>query len=406
MFNLMLDSSIGENVANALSSMSLWNAVVKSVLIILIGFCFTKLKILPEGTSKVLTKVVMSICLPCLAFSSFMTSISKETFNSALTAFIYGFVVYIAFIFLAKLIFLWEKDKDKRLVMEVLFVFGSTTFFGQPLIQAVFSSAYNDSSMFNVAYRVFLYSYAYYVICQRPSANVQQEEVSSEQEGDKPQEEKKKVDIVKILKQIFVNPIIIATFLGFILWSLQLVGDTSDATQWWVVKVNDSTGAFWNIKVSLPPLYQTMSTLGSLSSPLVWIAIGCTLGKVSFKEAAGDKDVWIYTFIKIVGAPVLNFGLLALINLIPGIDISFNVVAATTLMWATPPATVAITYCINSNKHAGFASSCSLIATLVAVCFIPIYIILLTVIQSAGYFSVAGDTQAVSSMISNLLSIL
>lgn len=408
MFNLMLDSSIGDNVVSALSSMSLWNAVVKSVLIILIGFCFTKLKILPEGTSKVLTKVVMSICLPCLAFSSFMTSISADTFNSALTAFIYGFVVYIAFIFLAKLLFIWVKDKDKKLVMEVLFVFGSTTFFGQPLIQAVFPTAYNDSSMFNVAYRVFLYSYAYYVICQRPSANASVQEENKEEDNssnEQVQPEKKKVDVVKILKQIFVNPIIIATFLGFILWSLQLVGDTSDASQWWVVTVNNSTGAFWNIKVSLPPLYQTMNTLGSLSSPLVWIAIGCTLGKVSFKQAAGDKDVWIYTFIKIVGAPVLNFALLALINLIPGINISFNVVAATTLMWATPPATVAITYCINANKHAGFASSCSLIGTLVAVCFIPVYIIVLTVIQSTGYFGVS-DTQALSNIVSNLVSIL
>ena len=124
-----------------------------------------------------------------------------------------------------------------------------------------------------------------------------------------------------------------------------------------------------------------------LSSPLVWIAIGCTLGKVSFKDAAKDKDVWIFTFIRVLGAPILNFGFLLLINLIPGINVTFNTLAATTLMWAVPPATVAITYCINSNKESTFASSCSLIGTLVSVCFIPVYMILLTVIQSAGIFA-------------------
>lgn len=370
-------AGIGENIASALSSMSLWVAVAKSVFIILIGFIFTKTKTLPENTGKILTKLVMTICLPCLAFGSFMTSISQESFVSCIVSFVYGFVVYIAFIFLAKLIFKWVKDPTRRKVMEILFVFGSTTFFGQPLIKAVFPGAFNDSSMFNIAYRVFLYSYAYYAICQSKD----DENTSAA-----------KPTVKDILKRIFVNPIIIATFAGFILWSLQLIGDSSDASNWWVVTVNNtsggtSTGAFWNLSVSTPWLYQTINTLGGLSSPLVWIAIGCTLGKVSFKDAAKDKDVWLFTFIRVLGAPILNFGFLLLINLIPGINVTFNTLAATTLMWAVPPATVAITYCINSNKESTFASSCSLIGTLVSVCFIPVYMILLTVIQSAGIFA-------------------
>lgn len=369
-------NDIGTNVAGALSSMNLWIAICKSVFIILLGFCLTKLKLLPDGTGKVLTKVVMLICLPCLAFSSFMTNITRENFNSALFSFIYGFVVYILFIFLAKLLFIWVKDKDRRKVLEILFVFGSTTFFGQPLIKAVFADAYNDSSLFNVAYRVFLYSYAFYAICGNNSEATEEGKKTFNWATIKP-----------ILKKIFVNPIIIATFVGFILWSLQLVGDTSDASQWWVVKVGDSTGAFWNISVSAPWLYQTMNTLGGLSSPLVWIAIGCTLGKVSFKQAASDKMVWIYSFIKLIAGPVLNFVLLLLINLIPGINVTFNTVAATTIMWAVPPATVAVTYCINANKDATFASSCSLIGTFVAVIFIPIYMVLLTLIQTAGIFA-------------------
>lgn len=380
MLHMILSSSIGDNVIGALSSMDLWIAVAKSVIIILLGFILTKSKVLPDGTGKILTKIVMTICLPCLAFASFMTSISQSTFESCLVSFVYGFVIYIAFIFLARVLFLWVKDPTKRKVMEILFVFGSTTFFGQPLIKAVFPDAFNDSSMFNIAYRVFLYSYAYYAICQG----------KADENGEK--EKMTWKSFCAILKKIFVNPVIIATFAGFILWSLQLVGDTSNANNWWVVTVNGvgnvpATGAFWNIKISLPPLYQTMNTLGGLSSPLVWIAIGCTLGKVSFKEAASDKSVWAYSIMKLVAAPVLNFLFLLLINLIPGINVTFNTVAATTLMWATPPATVAVTYCINSNKESTFASSCSLIGTFLAVAFIPVYMILLTVIQNAGIFA-------------------
>lgn len=368
-----LSSSIGDNVISALSSNGLWTAVCKSVIIILIGFFLTKDKILPENTGKSLTKVVMTIALPCLAFSSFMTSISTATFQSAIVSFIYGFVVYILFIFLSKLIFLPVKNPTKRIVLEVLFTFGSTTFFGQPLISAVFPSAINDSNMFNVAYRVFLYSYAYYVICNK-NENEESKKLDSKQ-------------ILKMVKTIFVNPIIIATFIGFILWSLQLIPGTDDINNWWVINFNNKTGAFWNISISLPWIYETMKTLGNLASPMVWIAIGCTLGKVSFKKAAGDSLVWIYSGVKVLVGPILNFALLFLINLIPGINVTFNTLAATTLMWAVPPATVAVTYCINSDKEAEFASSCSLISTFFSVVFIPVYMILLTIIQSAGLFA-------------------
>lgn len=384
---IFTDADIGQNIASALSSMSLWTAVAKSVLIILVGFIFTKTKIFPENTGKVLTKVVMTVCLPCLAFGSFMTNITTDDFESCITSFVYGFGIYIVLIFLSKLIFLWVKDPTKRKVMEILFIFGSTTFFGQPLIQAVFPTAYNDSSMFNIAYRVFLYSYAFYVICYAKDAN--QEVAAEATDGLATQQApaKQKMDVKVILKRIFVNPIIIATFVGFILWSLQLIDSKAESGNWWIVTVNGTSGCFWNIKVSLPWLYNTINTLGGLSSPLVWIAIGCTLGKVSFKDAVKDKDVWIFSFLRVIALPALNFGILFLLNLIPNLNITFNLVAATTLMWAVPPATVAITYCISSNKHATFASSCSLLGTLISVCFIPVYMILLTVIQSAQIFA-------------------
>ena len=84
---LFFASDIGSNVADALSSMNLWIAVCKSVFIILLGFILTKFKTMPDGTGKILTKFVMMVSLPCLAFGSFMTSITKEKFDSALFSF-------------------------------------------------------------------------------------------------------------------------------------------------------------------------------------------------------------------------------------------------------------------------------------------------------------------------------
>src|SRR5574344_210686 len=373
--------NVSTNVIDALRSMDLWIMIAKSVLIILLGYALTRLKLLPDKTDSVLTKVVMIVALPCLAFASFMTSIKKETFTSCIFSFFYGFVIYAIFILLAKLLFRYEKNLDTRQVLEMLFVFGSTTFFAQPLIEAVFKDAYNDSSMFNIPFRVYLYSYCYYELCIKknykdlPTDNLSEKDETS-----------KKLNKKEILRRIFLNPIIIATFLGFILWSLQLVGDTTDKSNWWVVSVNGSTGAFWNIKISLPWLYQTINTLGQLASPLVWISIGCTLGKVPFKEAAKDKNVWIYSFVKLIVGPLVNLLVLFLLNLIPGLNITNNTVIATTLMWAVPPAVVATLYSTTSGKGARLASSTSLITTFVPVLFLPIYIIVLTIISNTAYF--------------------
>ena len=149
--------------------------------------------------------------------------------------------------------------------------------------------------------------------------------------------------------------------------------------------MSNTVASFWRIDVSAPWLFQTMKTLGSLASPLVWLAIGCTLAKISFKEAASDKKAWIYCGIKLIAGPVINLLLLLLINSTM-IKVTFNVVAATTLMWAVPPATVAVSYCINADKEATFASNCSLLGTLASVIFIPVYMIVLTLLQNAAIF--------------------
>lgn len=375
-------NDILNNITNALSSMNLWIAVAKSILIILVGFLFGKLKLLPQETDKTLNKVALTITLPCLAFASFMTEINQETFMSCLFTFIYGFFIYILFIFVSKLLFLYEKNLDTRQTLEMLFVFGSTTFFAQPLIQAIYPQAYNDSSMFNIPFRVFLYSYCYYEMCIKKNYHEQNEGVLNDLDNNS-----NKVKPFKVFLKIFKNPIIIATFLGFIFWSLQLIGNDKDLNNWWVINQNGNIGAFWNIKISLPWFYETINTLGNLTSPLVWLSIGVTLGNVPFKDATFDKNVWIYSGYKLLLQPLVNIGLLLLITLIPGVNVTTSTLISTTLMWMVPPGAVVTSYAIISGKGAKIASSTTLISTIIAIILIPLYVIILSILASTGLFS-------------------
>ena len=86
--------------------------------------------------------------------------------------------------------------------------------------------------------------------------------------------------------------------------------------------------------------------------------------------------------------PLINLVFLFVLAAIPGLGdfVSFDLVAASTLMWATPAATVAVGFCLSSGKDDVFASSCSLISTLTAVVLIPVWMVVLTVIQTMAIF--------------------
>ena len=369
---------VGGNIAKAMSNTDLWIAIAKTIIIIFLGFILTKKKIFPQGTGKVLTKVVMTVALPCLAFSGFMADYSLSQGIDAIVNLVFGFVIYIIFIFLAKLIFIWVKDPTKRNVLCVLFAFGSTTFFAQPLISAIFPAAYNNSNMLNVAYRVFLYSYAYLAI-------------SGLKIG-----ENEETSIGKTLKKIFLNPVILATLVGLVLWFMQAIpGVNFVRKDWLTTNVSDKTYAIWRFDITLPWIHPVVKTLGGLSSPLVWLAIGCTLGNASIKEAATDKYAWIFSAIKVFGAPLIVLAILALVESIaracgyPQL-ISAETMQSSLMMWMVPPATVAVAYCINFDKEKQMASNTSVISTLLAVPGIVIWVLVIALLTASGFFPSVG----------------
>lgn len=287
--NVLIYNAIGD----VFSSVKLWTVIIETFVCIILGYLLTKKKVLGENSGKTLINIVMSICLPCLAFSSFMSDFSLKDGYSAIFNLVFGFFIYIFFIFFSKLLFVFVKDKNKKQALVVLFSFGSTTFFSQPIISAIYgTTAYNDSNLLNVAFRVFLYSYAYLSMA-----------------GVKPGSDKES-SFLPTLKKVVLNPIFLATILGFALWMLQAIPG-SYVSSWWTVARNWLGGVeegyvpFWRIDVALPWIYQVMKGLGSLSSPLVFLSIGATLASVSLSGAFKDPYAWAYSLLKGFLAPAI-----------------------------------------------------------------------------------------------------
>ena len=255
-------------------------------------------------------------------------------------------------------------EGDEQDALRVLSIFGSTTFFGIPIVSAIYGAeGALYASIFNIGYRIFLYSYGYIKMSGLKMTS-------------------------KNIKSMFLNPIVIATFLGLFLWLAQaylpqVTVAVKDATSGEMVNKSVS---FMRLDLTSPQITQILTYLAGLASPLAWLAIGSTLGSVSFKDAMTDKKALYYTFIKLLIIPAFNIVVLAILTVTHILPVNLVSLGTTVIMMATPPATVAASYAIRFEKGALIASNTSLIATLAAVIMAPIWIVIVEMIGHLGIF--------------------
>ncbi len=351
-----------EIIKNTLTDDALLGAIFSSVSIIMLGFFLRRKEILNGQAGKILSKIVLTIGLPALAFTSFMKDLDHDQLRQGMNILIWGFALYILLIPITKLLYVKVKG-DKQDVYRVLTIFGSTTFFGTPIVQAVYgATGAMYASIFNIPYRVFLYSYAY----------VKMSGVKMDKENMK-----------KNAKEVFLNPIILATFAGLLIWIFQeSLPQVMIATE-----AGEKSVAFLRIDQTLPWFYKALDYLKSLASPLAWLSIGATLAEVPFKKAVVQKDAWAYSLSKVLLIPAINIAILVVLSTTGILPVAFEAVATTVIMMAKPTATVAAAYAISFDREAVFTSNCSLLSTVAAVIATPVWLIILEIVKNINLFA-------------------
>ena len=345
--------NFSEILTGILKNKNIVGAISSSVLIILFGFYLRRKEIFKDSTAKILTDVILSASLPALAFNAFMQDINKTSLMQGINLLIWGFAIYIILIFITKLIYI-KYNGDKKVVLEILTTFGSTTFFGIPIISAVYgATGVMYASIFNIAYRVFLYSYAY----------IKMSGIKADKNN---------------IKQMFLNSIVLATFLGMFIWVFQ-----DSLPQ---ITIGEKSYAFLRIDKTAFWLFKPMTYLAALSSPLAWLAIGAKLDDISLAEAISSKDSWIYSFIKVLVVPFINLVALYILTVTNILPISFVGLASVIIMMATPTATVAAAYAIKFDKESVLTSNCSLLSTIFSVICMPLWIVVLEIIKSLNIY--------------------
>lgn len=355
--------NIADSIQKVVTNASIIGAIVATIGTILLGYWLRKTDRLKDGAVKTLTTVTMTIALPLLAFTSFMAPLNQKTLNQGMSVLVWGILIYI--ILIVTMPWLYAKyDKDQRDVLGVLTAFGSTTFFGMPIVGAVYGAkGIMYSSIFNIGYRIFLYSYAY--------IKMSGQQLKGEH-----------------IKKMFLNPIVIATFLGLFLWLVQ-----NSAPQVMATITNAKTGAvthqnvaFYRIDATLPWLNSWFKTLSSLASPLAWLAIGANLAQMSFGEALKNKTAWYYSFNKVIIVPVVMIVLVFVTTAANILPVDHVALATMVIMMATPVATVAVNYAMAFNRQSLMASNTSLISTIFATVAIPFWIIIVQLLGDMPMF--------------------
>ena len=131
-----------EIIKSTLTDNAILGAIFSSVSIILLGFYLRKKETLSSSASKMLTKVVLSVSIPALAFTSFMKDINNEQLKEFMGILVWGVAIYILLIPITKIMFAKVKG-DKQDVYRIL-----TTFFSTPIVSAAYAISYDREALF------------------------------------------------------------------------------------------------------------------------------------------------------------------------------------------------------------------------------------------------------------------
>ena len=349
--------NLGKILEDILSNNNIIGTISSVLIIILIGFIFTKKKILSEVTAENLSKIILFLAIPALSYNAFMQDMDSEKLNQSMSLLIWSIIIHLALIFISSIIFK-KYGKSEKDVLRMITIFGSTTVFGIPVIQAVYGDlGAMYASVFNLPYRALLYTYGYITISEVKL---------------------KKENIGKIIS----NPVIVATFLGMGVWIFQKylpqipINENGIVKDYGILRIDKT--AYW--------LFKPMQYLAALNAPLSWLSIGITLAGVPLGETLKSKISWKYSILKVSIIPMVLISLFVGLKLIVGYEISYIAVATIVIMMATPAATVIATYAINFRKEPLLVSSCSLASSILAVLMIPAFIVLIEILREIGIF--------------------
>ena len=230
------------------------------LILIMLGFAFTKFNMINEAGAKVMTDLVLYAATPAVIFNSFIRPFEKTAAKGLAISTAVSVIAHTLFIFLSLLIIRNKNIKRER-VLRFGAIFGNCGYMALPLELALLGKegVFYGSSVVAV-FNIFVWSFGVYLM-------------SGDKKYIKP-------------KSLLLSPSIIAIFAGIIIFLFS---------------------------VPVPQILKSpLEFMANLNTPLPMIIIGYHLCKSDILKGLRDKSAFIVYFLKLIAFPLMALGVMYL----------------------------------------------------------------------------------------------
>lgn len=304
-------------------------SVLSIISMLSVGYFFSYKKWFDKETSKLFSKMVINISVPCFMISNLLGAYTKEKLiniaSSIFIPFTSMIVCYMLGVLIARII---KLPSNRRGIFASTLSISNTLFVGLPVNTALFG----DSSI----PFVFIYFIAnitlFWTIGAYGIAN----------DGMKT---KGRIFSVKNLKNLFSPPLC-----GFIIAVVLIF-----------------------MEINLPIfLMDTFKYMGSMTTPLSMLYIGIIIYNIDFKEIKWDKSMTIILIGRFIFSPLLVFFLCSYLS-IPELMKKVFIIQS-----AMPAMSITSVLAESSGADHKYAVIVTTITTIATLIFIPIYVLILS----------------------------
>lgn len=230
---------------------------------IIIGFTLVKMKVLPENSAAVLSKLENTVFIPALVMGTFMENFTVERISSAAGLLGVSFIIaVIAIIFAIAVSKTVTKDRYIQNIYTYGLSFSNFGFMGNAVVSSLFPDIFFEYLIFTLPLWIFIYIWGVPRLLMADSG--------------------KKQTLKQSLKS-FVNPMFVGMIIGMMVGLL---------------------------RIPLPGWISSLvSTSGSCMSPVAMILTGVVVSSISLKKTFTNVQIYIISFIRLIVMPLIFVGI-------------------------------------------------------------------------------------------------
>ena len=293
---------------------ALLNTIIMLFIFMVVGFVANKLGIIDETASKRLSKLIITICQPCLIIGSLLKfEYSAENLKLGFMTLGLGLLIHAALAIIAFGACRPFKDLDEQKLTEFCMIFGNAGFIGFPILQSLFGDkGLFMATFFIVSFHLTLWTWGIAILAR------------------------KRKDIKLTVKKIFINFGTVPCAIGLTLFISNL---------------------------PIPEFAtKTLGYLGDVCTPVSMLIIGALLARSNLLSLVKSFKVYYLCAMKLVITPLIICVAMALIGFSK--DMTLFMTAVCCLPCATTVSMLSELYNLKSEYSAQLVGMSSLLSVL------------------------------------------